>query len=99
MYCGAYAEKEDGTPDDFIYIGYNFHWENRTIALPNLPDGMAWKKMADTSETGGDHWFQERAESFRKSVKINPRTIIVLVARQEETEHASMVALQKNNKA
>lgn len=99
MYCGAYAEKEDGTQDDFIYIGYNFHWENRTIALPNLPDGMVWKKMADTSETEGDHWFKEGAESFRKSVKINPRTIIVLVARQEETEHASMVALQKNNEA
>ena len=43
MYYGAYArEKEDleAAEDDFIYIGYNFHWENRSLALPNLPEGM-----------------------------------------------------------
>ena len=48
MYCGAYAQKPDGTDDDFLYIGYTFHWEKRNIALPNLPDGMTWKKIADT---------------------------------------------------
>lgn len=48
MYYGAYArEKEDleAAEDDFIYIGYNFHWENRSLALPNLPEGMCWKKI------------------------------------------------------
>ncbi len=52
MYCGAYAQKDDGTEDDFLYIGMNFHWEKRNIALPNLPEGMNWKKIADTSEMG-----------------------------------------------
>lgn len=83
MYCGAYAEKSDGTPDDFIYIGMNFHWEKRNIALPNLPDGMSWRKIADTSDENGQ-WFRLGEESYRKTVKINPRTVVVLTAEREE---------------
>lgn len=99
MYCGAYAEREEGTPDDFIYIGMNFHWEKRNIALPNLPDGLVWKKVADTSNQAVDHWFGEYEETYKKSTKINPRTIVVLIAKQEESEHASVAALQDNNEA
>lgn len=84
MYCGGYAAKPDGTADDFIYVGYNFHWENRTIALPNLPDGMVWKKTADTSETEREHCFWEREEEYQKGIEINPRTIVVLVGRKKE---------------
>lgn len=98
MYCGAYAQKDDGTEDDFLYIGMNFHWEKRNIALPNLPDGMNWKKIADTSEMG-EPWFREQEEPYKKSVKINPRTIVVLTARQEESEHASVAPLQNDNEA
>ena len=65
MYCGAYAQKDDGTEDDFLYIGMNFHWEKRNIALPNLPDGMNWKKIADTSEMG-EPWFREQEEPYKK---------------------------------
>lgn len=39
MYCGEYAVREDGTPDDFIYIMYNFHWNEHDFALPKLPEG------------------------------------------------------------
>lgn len=99
MYCGAYAECSDGSADSFIYIGMNFHWEKRNIALPNLPDGYNWKKIADTSECALDQWFWKREEIYKKSIKINPRTIVVLVAEQEESEHASVAALQDNNKA
>ena len=66
MYCGAYAQKPDGTDDDFLYIGY---------------------------------WFQEGKETYKKTIDINPRTIVVLVARQGEIEHASVAALQDDNKA
>ena len=99
MYCGAYAQKPDGTDDDFLYIGYNFHWEKRNIALPNLPDGMTWKKIADTSDQEEKNWFQEGKETYKKTIDINPRTIVVLVARQGEIEHASVAALQDDNKA
>ncbi|MDD3218300.1 MAG: alpha-amylase family glycosyl hydrolase [Lachnospiraceae bacterium] len=79
MYCGEYAVREDGTPDDFIYIAYNFHWNEHDFALPKLPEGKKWYWTIDTS----------LAESFRKEEKIvvekilriQPRSISVLVGR------------------
>ena len=44
MYCGSYAKKSDGSEDDFIYVGYNFTGK-QNHALPNLPEGMTWKKQ------------------------------------------------------
>ena len=82
-----------------LYIGYNFHWEKRNIALPNLPDGMTWKKIADTSDQEEKNWFCEGEETYKKTIDINPRTIVVLVARQGEIENASVAALQDDNKA
>ena len=83
MYCGAYAKKTDGTPDDFLYVACNFHWENRTIALPNLPEGMVWKKTADTSDPE-ENSFREREEDYQKNIEINPRTVVILVGRKKE---------------
>lgn len=93
MYCGAYAETENGITDDNIYIGMNFHWEKRKIALPNLSDDMSWHVIADTSETDTDKWFKLHDEVFIKSIEINPRTIVVLVAKQEESGNASVASL------
>ncbi len=81
MYCGAYGKKADGTEDDHIYIAYNFHWENRQIALPNLPSGSVWKKVADTYDTSVG--FQESEESYQKHIEIKPRTIVVLLGTRE----------------
>ncbi|MDO5344909.1 MAG: hypothetical protein Q4E91_04100 [Lachnospiraceae bacterium] len=49
MYCGMYA----GTRE-FVYAAYNFHWDPQTLALPNLPEGMAWSLRLDTADTKGD---------------------------------------------
>lgn len=83
MYCGAYAKKSDGDEDNFIYVGYNFHWENRMIALPNLPDNMVWKKIADTSDFDEDVFFSEREEEYEKNIEISPRSIVVLIGKKE----------------
>ncbi|MCD7867045.1 MAG: Type II secretory pathway, pullulanase PulA and related glycosidase [Clostridiales bacterium] len=95
MYCGAYAKKEDKTPDDMIYVGYNFHWENRSLALPNLPAGHCWKKIADTGEDGG--FYLEKEETFKRSVQAGPRTILVLIGVQEEKKDASVATLQDDH--
>ena len=97
--AAASTLEENGNADDFIYIGMNFHWEKRNIALPNLPDGLGWKKVADTSGQTPEQWFGEYEETYKKSIKINPRTIVVLIAKREESGHASMAALQDNNEA
>jgi glycogen operon protein len=84
MYCGAYAKKADGRNDDLIYVGYNFHWEERTLALPNLPKGYTWKKIADTGESKTEDFFTQKEEKYERTVEIGPRTMIVLVGRKQE---------------
>ena len=93
MYNGSYALREDGQPDDMIYVAYNFHWESRTLALPNLPEGMNWKKTADTGEETPVGFFCEEAKSYKKSIEVGPRTIVILTAKQEENEDAPVAAL------
>lgn len=83
MFNGAYGEKEDGSPDDFIYVACNFHWETRSIALPRLPGERVWRKAADTSDWEGDSCFRLSEESCEKSIEIGPRTMVVLLGRQE----------------
>ena len=66
MLCGAYAKLPDGSEDDFLYTGYNFHWETRNIALPNLPEGMEWKKVMDTGDLTCDGFYGEMARSMKE---------------------------------
>lgn len=99
MYCGGYAEKADGTADDFIYIAYNFHWENRTFALPNLPSGMSWEKTVDTGDLAGDGFYEDSREKYKKEIEISPRTIVVLLGKQEEKKDAPVASLQNHHKA
>ena len=82
-----------------LYIGYNFHWEERKI-IAKPSDGVIWRKIVDTSDQEEEKWFREDSVSYKKVIDINPRTIVVLVARQEEVEDdASVAALQDDNKA
>ena len=92
MYYGAYARRKDGTYDDSIYIAYNFHWESRSVALPNLPGKGCWTKVIDTSmlKTNG---FCYDDEKHSRKLEIAPRTIVVLLAKQEEKKNAPMAAL------
>ena len=49
MYCGAYVKKSDGSEDDFVYIGYNFHSGRSDLALPKLPEKKKWYLVANTA--------------------------------------------------
>lgn len=46
MLCGKYVPEKD---DDSFYIAYNMHWEPHKLALPNLPKGLKWMNVMDTS--------------------------------------------------
>ena len=48
MYCGDYARREDGEPDDYLYVGYNMHWNSHELALPSLPEKRVWRRTVDT---------------------------------------------------
>ena len=78
MLCGEYAQQEDGKCDEFLYIAYNFHWEDRQMALPNLPEGMQWKKVMDTGDLTGNGFYGEEGAVFTRTVEIGPRTVVIL---------------------
>lgn len=73
LYCGEYAS------DDFIYVGYNMHWETHTMALPMLPEGYVWKCVCDTygSVSKGKVYRDEREITTRE------RSIVILVGEKD----------------
>lgn len=44
MYCGMHAGEEE-----FIYIAYNFYWDEQEFGLPYLPKGMKWETALSTA--------------------------------------------------
>lgn len=78
MLCGERPGADGKNADDFIYVGYNFHWEVRKIALPNLPEGMQWKKVMDTGDLSGDGFYED-GPVYTREVEMGPRTVSVLM--------------------
>lgn len=94
LYCGAYAAKADGTPDNFLYVLYNMYWDKKTIALPILPEGMNWYPALDSAEMVEP----ERAEAVAaddKMREVGPRTIQVLVGCREKSLTDESISDQK----
>ena len=69
MYCGNYAEKEDGTPDDSFFVTYNMHWEPHEFSLPNLPKGKKWHVAINTDEGSRNGIYQEGEEPVLEKQK------------------------------
>lgn len=81
MYCGAYIQDENGTEDDFIYIGYNFHNGLSTLALPRLPEKRKWYLVLDTSR--GREPFADKQEriSNQQQLAMRPYSVAVLIGK------------------
>ncbi|MCD8398633.1 MAG: hypothetical protein LUD12_15915 [Lachnospiraceae bacterium] len=80
MYSGFYAGEQS-----FLYIAWNFHWEEQQFALPLLPDKYAWYRVLDTSlpnsfPRADEPELMEDVRSFSAP----PRTVVVLEGREEE---------------
>lgn len=108
MLCGEKKKSDGMEKDEFLYVGYNFHWETRSIALPNLPEGIAWKKVLDTGNLSGDGFCGEKGAICSRTVEMGPRTVAVLKGvkvpvekkapirkrkKEEVVENASVAAL------
>lgn len=74
MYCGRYAKIDRISDDDFFYVAYNMHWEEKKMALPGLPAGMHWEKVMDTAEgqTVSD------GVKIEKTIRVKGRTVLIL---------------------
>ncbi|MCD7820401.1 MAG: hypothetical protein LUH07_15350, partial [Lachnospiraceae bacterium] len=81
MYSESYAGKEG-----FLYIAWNFHWEEQQLALPLLPDGCSWFRVMDTSQTvsflPAD---QQENLGDSRMLSVSPRTVLILEGRKDET--------------
>ena len=68
MYCTPV-----GKAVEYLYFAFNFHWENRELALPYLPEKTAWKQILTTARPN------ESPEEFpERQITVPPRTVCVL---------------------
>ncbi len=81
MYCGAYAEKENGENDDFIYVGYNFHFGKNYLALPKLPNKKKWYLVMDTGNSKEP--FEKEAVCLENQQKfeIKAQSAVILIGK------------------
>lgn len=81
LYYGKYAE---GEPAKFLYVAYNFHWEEQEFALPNVPEEVQWYLAADTSDLEGAGFYPEGEEiavQERRIFVVKPRRILILIGK------------------
>lgn len=84
MYCGLYAQKEDGKPDDYFFVAYNMHWEPHEFALPNLPKKMKWRIALNTDAKDVNGVYEEGLEvpaENQKQIMVEARTIVVFIGK------------------
>ena len=60
---------------------------------PNLAGYRKWKKVIDTSAVKENGFLEQEQETYSKKLKVTPRTIVVLMAVEEEKKDASVAAL------
>jgi glycogen operon protein len=76
MLCGKYAPCED----DFIYIAVNMHWQEQPLALPHLPKGLVWRRVASTDENAP----RLIADGTFDGIMARERSVCVLVSVAEK---------------
>ncbi len=84
LYCGLYAQKEDGTTDDFIYILYNMNEQPKDFALPKLPKGVKWYLVADSRRDAKKAILKDGKEELIEDMKYHQadgRSIVVLIGK------------------
>lgn len=83
LYCGAYAKKEDGTEDDYIYAGLNFYIGTQYLALPKLPGKKKWYMVVNTADKDTPFYKEtEEMEIGRQTqIALLPQSVVILVGR------------------
>lgn len=87
LYCGDYARKADGTPDDTFFVVYNMHWEPHEFALPTLSAGKKWHVVFQTADEAQNGFYEAGKEPELKSQKkfmAPSRSIAVFIGKTVE---------------
>ncbi|MCC8068026.1 MAG: hypothetical protein LIO94_13145 [Clostridiales bacterium] len=81
MYSGSYVGEVG-----FLYIAWNFHWEEQQFALPILPESYSWFRVMDTFQTESfTPSGQQENLGTRRSFSVTPRTVVLLEGRKDES--------------
>jgi len=72
-----YNERYSKGTDEFVYLAVNMHWEEKRLALPKLPERLAWEVKFVTDYTAGEVVNKQINE---KTCMMAPRSIYVFVA-------------------
>ena len=78
-----FAGRTEAETDDFVYIGINAHWEPHQIWLPQLPRGVQWKLVVDTSRGAGS--FLEEPGPLPAAVPFSLRERSVMICQGVRT--------------
>lgn len=81
LYYGAYAKRPDGTEDDFLYIGLNFHIQPQSLALPKLPHRMCWYVAADTADKATPFYETPKPVEKKHQIELPAQAIVILVGK------------------
>lgn len=79
LLCGQY------TPDnqnDSFYIAFNMHWEKHELALPKLPKGVSWVKIADTSTAFENQQDDTCMNNENSVISVKERSIVIYRTRK-----------------
>ena len=82
LYAGCY------TGTDTCYVVYNMHMIAHELALPTLPRGERWHVAADTGREP-EAFYRKGEEPLledQKMIKVEPRTIMILAGKKDETD-------------
>lgn len=74
-----YAESKQDYPvdeDTFIYCAVNAHWEEHTLKLPEIPEGMTWQVVAYTGDSSVDD------TKVSGQVTLMPRSLMLLAGKK-----------------
>ena len=82
LYAGR---NDEDTEDDLVFYAMNAFWEQMSMQLPQVPEGMYWKVAVNTNveyEDGKD--FQSYTCFLgEQTIQVPPRTLILLTAERE----------------
>ncbi|MDE7313768.1 MAG: glycogen operon protein GlgX [Eubacterium sp.] len=81
LYYGAYAVREDGTEDDYLYIGLNFHIQQQSLALPKLPHRMGWYVAVDTADKETPFFETPKPVEKKHQIEVPPQAVMILVGK------------------
>ncbi len=80
LYCGEYAVDEDGKPDDYIYVGYNFYNGIAHIALPKLPGRKKWHLVFDSAR-GKEPFVRQPAPLAGTQLHMKSQSVVILIGK------------------